>query len=152
VKLALFLLCVVLAGCRTAGILAGGALGGQPTALPAPPSPGLASAQNPKLMLFGGSGHKVYLGCLNCSEYATDSVENAYGTHGSPYAADSIFNHFGPYGDPFSLTSACNSLASDPPVIVDGAGAYYGRLTLNEFHPEIGTGVKLLPWLKKACE
>jgi hypothetical protein len=27
-----------------------------------------------KLMIFGGPDHKVYLGCLDCGEYATDEV------------------------------------------------------------------------------
>jgi hypothetical protein len=46
---------------------------------------GVAHAQTapPKLMLFGGEGHKTYLGCLNCPKYASDSVFNEYGPHGS---------------------------------------------------------------------
>jgi len=47
-----------------------------------------ASAQqySTKLMIFGGLDHKTYLGCLNCNEYATDSVFNSYGNSGSPYS------------------------------------------------------------------
>jgi hypothetical protein len=36
-----------------------------------------------KLMLFGGAGHRSYLGCLSCNEIASDSVLNAYGNFGS---------------------------------------------------------------------
>ncbi len=36
-----------------------------------------------RLMTFGGNNHETYLGCLNCSEYASDSVSNSYGAHGS---------------------------------------------------------------------
>jgi hypothetical protein len=36
-------------------------------------------SQTPKLMLCGGQGHKTYLGCLNCGNYAADSISNSYG-------------------------------------------------------------------------
>ena len=87
-----------------------------------------------KLMLFGGPDHRTYLGCLTCNEYATDSVLNTYGAHGSPYQANSIFNTYGQFGSSYSAYSACNPVASDPPVIVDGAGRFYGRLTVNAYH------------------
>lgn len=102
-------------------------------------------------MIFGGANHRVYLGCLNCSEYAADSVKNAYGSHGSAYAQESIMNHYGPYGSPYAGESACNEYASDPPVIVDEAGKFYGRLTLNRYRPDIGAGAQLMAWLTAAC-
>lgn len=112
----------------------------------------LASAPAPtKLMIFGGVDHKTYLGCLNCSEYAPDSVENKYGPHGSPYATESIFNHYGLFGSPYSVNGACNRYAVDPPVIVDSAGKYYGRLTLNRFASGIGVGAEYMAWLAAAC-
>jgi hypothetical protein len=104
-----------------------------------------------KLLLFGGTNHTVYLGCLNCSGFAADSVKNTYGTHGSAYASDSIFNHFSQYGSPYSSQSACNEYASDPPVIVYHDGKYYGRLTLNSYHSQIGVGVELMGWLAALC-
>ena len=49
-------------------------------------------------------------------------------------------------------SSACNPYATDPPVIVDSAGHYYGRLTLNQYHGEIGAGRNYVEWLKeKVC-
>jgi hypothetical protein len=111
-----------------------------------------AQAQTAKLMIFGGSGHRVYLGCLNCSEYASDSVKNAYGTHGSAYSSESIFNHYSEYGSPYSSESACSEYASDPPVIVDETGRYYGRLTLNRYHAEIGAGTQFMGWLAAVCQ
>jgi hypothetical protein len=123
------------------------------SAVPASPSPiPVAAAVQDKLMLFGGEGHKTYLGCLDCSEYASDSVKNQYGTHGSPYSSESIFNHYGQFGSPYSSYSACNQYATDPPVIVDGNGRYYGRLTLNTLRPDIGEGNQLLGWLKAICQ
>lgn len=105
-----------------------------------------------KLMLFGGLNHKTYLGCLNCSNYATDSISNEYGTHGSSYSSDSIKNHYSQYGSAYSTYSACSPYATDPPVIVDSNGSYYGRLTLNEYHAQIGVGRRYIEWLKTICD
>lgn len=91
-----------------------------------------AAAPPAKLMLFGGLNHQTYLGCLNCSEYATDSIFNSYGSKGSAYSGETIWNAFGQFGSAYSTYGACNPYASDPPVIVDSDGNYYGRLTLNE--------------------
>jgi hypothetical protein len=98
-------------------------------------------------MVFGGVDHKTYLGCLNCNEYASDSILNAYGTHGSAFSTESIWNHFSEYGSEFSTYSACSASASDPPVIVDGTGAYYGRLSINQYHSQLGAGAKYHDWL-----
>ena len=147
------LCCVVISGCSETArarisalsqASAGGA--GGATEYPTPPAP------RAKLMLFGGVGHKTYLGCLNCSDYAIDSVKNEYGPHGSRYASESIFNQYGSFGSPYSSTSACSEYASDPPVIVDENGGFYGRLTLNRYHPQIGMGASLMGWLKAICE
>jgi hypothetical protein len=105
-----------------------------------------------KLMIFGGIDHKTYLGCLNCSQYAPDSVENKDGLHGSPYAVESLFNHYGLYGSQYSVNGACNRYAVDPPVIVDSEGNYHGRLTLNRYVSGIGAGTQYMAWLAAACE
>lgn len=108
-------------------------------------------APSSKLMLFGGDGHRTFLGCVNCSEYDPDSIFNEYGTFGSPYSATSIRNTYGEFGSPYSLYSACNPYASDPPVIVDSQGNFYGRLTVNEFHVERTHNQRLLGWLGAVC-
>lgn len=114
---------------------------------------GEAPSRQQKLMLFGGEGHKVYLGCLSCSEYSTDSVFNQYGTFGSPYSSTSIWNHYSEYGSAYSSRGACNPYANDPPVIVDLDGNFYGRLTLNEYHAQIGAGRNFHDWLYSVvCE
>jgi hypothetical protein len=105
-----------------------------------------------KLMIFGGDGHKTYLGCLNCSEYATDSVFNQYGQHGSRYSSESVFNPYSDFGSAYSSYGACNPYATDPPVIVDSSGNYYGRLTLNRYHTEIGIGQQYMGWLAAVCQ
>jgi hypothetical protein len=106
-----------------------------------------------KLMVLGGEDHRTYLGCLNCSQYATDSVFNEYGQHGSRYSSESIWNHYSQYGSAYSTYGACNPYATDPPVIVDSAGRYYGRLSLNTYHTEFGAGANYYNWLKQSvCE
>lgn len=112
-----------------------------------------AQSGTAKLMVFGGFEHKTYLGCLNCSQYAADSVFNKYGQHGSRYSSESISNHFSEYGSAYSSYGACNPYGSDPPVIVDQSGRYYGRLTLNMYHAEVGAGANYYNWLKQTvCE
>lgn len=108
-------------------------------------------AQTPKLMIFGDIDHRAYLGCLNCSQYESDSVYNQYGNYGSSYSADSIFNQYSEYGSPYSNESACNPYANDPPVIVDQDGQFYGRLTLNAYHPQASNNETLLQWLAIVC-
>lgn len=111
-----------------------------------------AHAQNDTaLLLFGGMNHETFLSCLNCSQFDSNSIANKFGVYGSSFSSTSIFNHFSEYGSTFSTYSACNSYATDPPVIVDSVGRYYGRLTLNGFHPELGVGGQLMSWLSGAC-
>lgn len=117
-------------GCSAAAWqgIAQGLAATQPGAEPA----GLGLAGNgQELLIFGGEGHKTFLGCLTCSKFSADSVMNQYGTYGSKYGAESVLNPYGPHGSKFSTTGACNPYAADPPVIVDRAGNYYGRLSLN---------------------
>lgn len=109
-----------------------------------------AEATAAKIMIFGGLNHATYLGCLNCSEYASDSVFNNYGSFGSPYGMNSIFNHYSQYGSPYSMYSACNPYASDPPVIVDEAGNFYGRLTINIYNSQATHDQDILTWLQRS--
>lgn len=132
----------------------GGSGGGGGAAAGSPSRPVMSSASpltNTELLLFGGRGHKVFLGCLNCGEYDAGSVFNQYGTHGSAYSGDSIFNSYGDYGSPYSDYSACNVYASDPPVIVDRQGAAYGRLTLNPYAHQVASS-ETIAWLKGVCQ
>jgi hypothetical protein len=103
-----------------------------------------------ELMLFGGANHTTYLGCLNCSEFASDSILNELGK-GNPFG-QTIFNHFSEYGSRFSTHSACNPFATDPPVIVDSNGKYFGRFTLNSLHPQLGIGASWTQLVAAICE
>lgn len=107
-----------------------------------------------ELLLFGGSGHKEFLGCLNCNEYHGKSVWNEMSRFG--FKNDfGVWNPFGSYANPFSSYSACGEFASDPPVIVDEAGNAYGRFSINEYTSGSICGVtgneKLCRALKVMC-
>ena|SRR5579863_3513711 len=111
----------------------------------------VTSPQGHKIMIFGGSDHRTYLGCLSCSESQGDSVLNEFGEHGNPYHSESLFNPYQEFGSPYSSTSACNPYASDPPVVVDEQGSFYGRLTINEFNSERVRSQALQMWIAKVC-
>ncbi|WP_282147873.1 hypothetical protein [Algibacter lectus] len=85
------------------------------------------------LHLYGGDNHKVYLGCLTCSDYDSSSIWNEYGTYGSSYNSKSIWNEYGTYGNDYNAQSPWNSHSSDPPVVVDKNGEFYGYFTVNEY-------------------
>jgi len=137
--LCLIFVSLVLVGCTPHAYNKGIASSGPP-----PARPNLSSG---KLMLFGGEDHMTYLGCLNCSEFTSDSVFNKYGAHGSAYASESIWNHYSEYGSSYSNEGACNPYATDPPVIVDSEGKFYGRLTANAYHHQLGSGSEYREWL-----
>ena len=104
-------------------------------------SPALAQ-DNVALLLFGGSDHKTFLGCMNCSKYDSGSICNKYGQQGSKYASDSIWNKYGNFGSRYSNESPWNKYASDPPAIVDKDGNFFGYFTANQYNPK-RTKIKL---------
>ncbi len=90
--------------------------------------------QAQELHIFGGKNHDVYLGCLNCSKYDSNSIWDNYGDYGSKYSESSIWNQYGDYGSQYSDYSPWNKYASYPPVIVDMEGNFYGYFTVNQYH------------------
>jgi hypothetical protein len=98
-------------------------------------TPALTAQTKVKLMVFGGSDHKVYLGCLSCDPSERDSIFNRAGPYGHcPIFGDTLFcrgpfKSFGTTG-PFQNLSACALGALNPPVIVDESGNYYGRFSV----------------------
>ena len=83
------------------------------------------------LLLF--SDDNKFLGCLNCSEYSSESICNKYGTYGSKYNSESIWNQYGTYGSKYNSESPWNEYSSDGPKIVDKDGNYYGRFSINTY-------------------
>jgi len=114
------------------------------------PSP--SSAQQ-VLLIYGGSNHETFLGCLNCSKADQSSVHNTYGSFGSRYSGTSIFNHYSLFGSVYSSEGVCSDYASDPPVIMDQQGHSYGRLTLNAYALGAIKSENVLSWLHNVvCE
>lgn len=85
------------------------------------------------LLIFGGKNNNTFLGCLNCNKYDTSSIWNKYGDNGSKYSSNSIWNKYGEYGGKYSSYSPFNKYASNPPVIVDREGNFYGYFTSNQY-------------------
>jgi hypothetical protein len=111
-------------------------------AAPSPTQPTL------DLFIFGDDEDRRFLGCLSCSKFASNSVQNQYGQYGSPYATYSIWNKYGRYGSQYSSYSPCNPAASRPPAIVDENWMFQGRLTLNARHPQAFPDPDVLNWLR----
>lgn len=93
-----------------------------------------ASAQS-ALFLYGGAGHRVLLGCINCDRFESASLCNSYGDYGSKYAENSIWNPYGTYGSKYSNESPWNKYTTSAPIIVDVQGGSYGYLSANRYHP-----------------
>lgn len=91
----------------------------------------ILSAQT--LHIYGGSDQDEYLGCLNCDSYDKNSIWNSYGTYGNSYNTKSIWNSYGTYGNEYSSYSPWNNYASNPPIVVDKNGNFYGYLTVNSY-------------------
>ncbi len=86
-----------------------------------------------ELHIYGGRSHDIYLGCLNCNSYNSNSIWNNYGTYGSKYNDKSIWNSYGTYGSSYGDFSPFNTYANYPPVVVDKQGNFYGYLTINKY-------------------
>jgi hypothetical protein len=84
--------------------------------------------------LYGGQNNDEYLGCLNCNNYDKNSIWNEYGAYGSSYNSKSIWNKYGTYGNEYNAKSPWNAYGSNPPVIVDKEGNFYGYFTVNEYN------------------
>jgi len=106
----------------------------------------VVSAKDPTLLLFGGHDHKTFLGCLNCSQYDSSSVWNAYSQYGSPYNSDSIWNRCGTWGSPYNSDSPWNKFSTSAPVVVDNDGNFYGYFSANPYISQ-RTRIAWLVWI-----
>jgi len=114
------------------------------------PSPSPTPASSGDLLVYGGDDHEVFLGCLSCPEEDELSIWNEYGAFGSRYSSTSVLNPSSEYGSRVSARSACNALASDPPLVVDRRGHVYGRLTLNPAQSPY-EDAEVIEWLRGVC-
>lgn len=84
------------------------------------------------LILIADDNEGTFLGTFE-NEYTSNSVFNEYGNYGSQYSSKSIFNQYSQYGSEYSSYSPFNAYASNPPLIVDKDGNFYGRLSINRY-------------------
>ncbi len=123
-----------------------------PAPAPAPtPPPTNPPAVSSGFYVWGGANYSQYLGfftCINCTEFASDSINNQFGTYGSQFSSTSIRNQFSQYGSQFSTFSACNEFASTPPrVFNSNRSVYYGELTVNQFRSDAIRIASIVSWL-----
>lgn len=85
------------------------------------------------LLIYAGSDYEDYLGKINASRYDSESIWNQYGEYGSRYSSKSIWNKYGTYGNEYSSYSPFNDYASNPPILVDRSGRFYGYFTSNKY-------------------
>jgi hypothetical protein len=111
-------------------------------------APSKIFAAEPAYLLFGEGG-SVFLGCANCGEYESDSLNNDYGTYGSPYNSMSVRNSYGIYGSRYSDVSACNPNANNPPFLADSNGNFIGFVTVNR---RFRNNIAVHPRLLRACQ
>ncbi|RZJ04180.1 MAG: hypothetical protein EON89_08780 [Brevundimonas sp.] len=95
-------------------------------------SAGAVSAQTQDILIMGGDSQDEFLGCLSCSEYDSNSVWSQYGRYGwqNKYG---VWNRYGQHANPYGSYSACNQYGQNGPVLVDRAGNFYGRLSVNQY-------------------
>lgn len=92
----------------------------------------VGAQQAERILILGGSNQDEFLGCISCSEFESDSVWNDM----SQYGWNNRFgkwNPFGPHKNPYSSNSACNRMATSPPILVDAEGTLYGSLSINPY-------------------
>jgi hypothetical protein len=104
-----------------------------------------------ELLLFGGQGQKTFLGCFNCNAASLSSIFNRSSQYGSAAFITSIYNRSGQFGSTWSQFSVCNRMASDPPVIANRRGQFFGRLTLNFTRMDAVQDRRVRDWLVGVC-
>ncbi len=94
----------------------------------------VAADESKEILIYGGQGHKQFLGCLICSELSSDSICNGFATFGNEFSSDGMFNEFSGFGNEFNSSSPWNefSLSNSVPILVDRDANFYGYFTVND--------------------
>lgn len=96
----------------------------------------LNSNNNVTFYIYNNIEKELYLGCLNCDKYDSESVWNRNGNYGSKYSQTSIWNKYGTYGGKYSNYSPFNKHTNSPPVIIGSDNNFYGYFTVNRYKSE----------------
>ena len=112
------------------------------------------NASEKDLLIFGGSEHDQFLGCLTCSEYSGDSICNEYGSYGNEYSSTGMFNEYAGFGNEYSSKSPWNEYSSSNtvPVVVDRGGKFFGYFTINEYRSDAFDHARILKKLFDAAD
>ena len=94
---------------------------------------GYVSKPTTVLYIYAGANEKDYLGKLNASRYDSESIWNSYGTYGNKYNSKCIWNAYGTYGNEYNSNCPFNEYGSNPPVLRDKNGKFYGYFTANKY-------------------
>ena len=89
-----------------------------------------------QLYLYGGQNNDVFLGCLTCNKFNTESIWYKHGTYGSKHSSNSIWNKHGTYGSKHNMYSPWNQYSNNAPVVVDKDGNFYGYFSSNKYIPK----------------
>lgn len=94
----------------------------------------LAPFAGADLLIYGGSGHDKFLGCLDCGAYSADSICNSYGKYGNKYSTQGMFNEYSGFGNGYNTSSPWNkySTSKSVPMLVGRDGEFHGYFTIND--------------------
>ncbi|RIY34724.1 hypothetical protein [Psittacicella gerlachiana] len=85
------------------------------------------------MYIYSDDGKNTFLGCLNCSTRASNSILNYASVYYSEIKTNSIYNLRGKYGNPNSEYSVTNPQATNPPLLIGkDSKKVYGKLSLGE--------------------
>ncbi len=88
-----------------------------------------------QILIFGGEKGDVFLGCLNCDKFDSNSIWNTTGYYGSKFNKYSIWNKFDDFGGEYGEHSPFNHYSLTPPQLKDSEGNFYGYFTANTSLP-----------------
>lgn len=95
----------------------------------------VTSVQSKELSIYGGSDRDIFLGCLICNEFRSDSICNGFGRYGNEFSRAGMFNEYAGFGNEYKSKSPWNeySRSNQVPVLVGKDGTFYGYFTINEY-------------------
>jgi hypothetical protein len=101
------------------------------------------------LLIFGGPGHKTFIGCICDGEQSIALEGGTYGPQGFNPDNASLWSPFGLFHDRFGDYSACARFVKDPPIVVTPDGRPICRLTIDLTNPFQCKAPSLLEWLSQ---
>jgi len=92
---------------------------------------GQSTTLRQQYLIYAGPLHRDYLGCLNCDQFDTNSVWDAFAPTGWTNAYIEA-SRFATYRAKHGRYSSCDAFAADPPILIDISRHFYGVLNVSE--------------------